>query len=447
MFDYLKQKLSGEDKNIYKNIAGAFLVKGGALFLSLFTMPAYIRFFNNQVVLGLWFTILSVLNWILTFDLGIGNGLRNKLTYALTRKDKELTKYYISSAYISIGGVIVICSIIFYFTSQYINWNKFFNIDVTTISPVTLENVVKIVFLGIVLQFILKLVTSIFYALQKSAINNFLTLCSSIVTLLLILILPSRDNDSNVILMAWVYVLAVNVPLLIATIAIFAKKLSYARPNIKYFTIKYAKDILILGGAFFFAQVAYMIIMNTNEILISYFSDAQYVVDYQIYFKLFTLIGTIFSLALTPIWSAVTKALTEKKYYWVRKLYKKLLLFAGLGCLLEFLLIPFLQLIINIWLAEDAIQVNYFYALVFAIFGGLMILNSVLSSIANGAGELKTQVIFFGTGAVIKIPLSWFLVTQLDSWIFIIIVNIISLSLYCIIQPIFIKNYFKKLSQ
>lgn len=65
---------------------GAFAVKSVSLCLSLFTMPAYIRFFQNQTVLGVWFTIVSVLNWILFFDLGLGNGLRNMLPDAIEKR-------------------------------------------------------------------------------------------------------------------------------------------------------------------------------------------------------------------------------------------------------------------------------------------------------------------------------------------------------------------------
>ena len=92
MIDKIKKKLSNlteNDKIVYKNIIGAFVVKGGALVISLFTMPTYIKFFNDDVVLGLWFTVLSMLNWMLNFDLGIGNGLRNHLTKALIKKDDQ----------------------------------------------------------------------------------------------------------------------------------------------------------------------------------------------------------------------------------------------------------------------------------------------------------------------------------------------------------------------
>lgn len=95
----LKKIINNENNRvILSNALGSLFIKGGALIISLLTMPAYIKYFNNQETLGLWFTILSVLMWVLAFDLGIGNGLRNHLVYALANKDNILAKKYISSA-------------------------------------------------------------------------------------------------------------------------------------------------------------------------------------------------------------------------------------------------------------------------------------------------------------------------------------------------------------
>ena len=126
-------KFTEKNKIVIKNVVGAFLVKGGALVLSLFTMPAYMRFFNNEEVLGLWFTVLSLLTWILNFDLGIGNGLRNHLTKSLTENNREESKKLISSSYISIGIICLFFLFLGSFIFIFINWNKMFNIDETII--------------------------------------------------------------------------------------------------------------------------------------------------------------------------------------------------------------------------------------------------------------------------------------------------------------------------
>ena len=244
--------------------------------------------------------------------------------------------------------------------------------------------------------------------------------------------------------LAIVHILAVNVPLLLATITVFSKRLKKCKPNLKFFEKKYARDVMKLGGVFFWVQIMYMIITTTNEYLITWLTGPEMVVEYQIYNKLFTLIGIIFTLALTPIWSAVTKALAEQKYTWINKLYKVLKLMALFAIICEFGIIPFLQLGINLWLGSNAIQVNYLYAIIFAISGSIFIWNGVNSSIANGLGELKTQSIFFTIGAIIKVPVALVFVMMCNSWIGVVAANIISMSLYCIIQPIWLNNMLKK---
>lgn len=432
------------NKEIICNALGAFLVKGGALVISLFTMPAYMRYFDNQLILGLWFTILSVLSWILTFDLGIGNGLRNHLVPALVNKDQTRIKKYISSAYVVIGAIVILSICLSVLLFRFINWNIIFNISSDIVSEKTLNITVGIVFSGIMLQFLFKLITSILYAMQKSALNNLLSLLTSIITFVYVLVAKSSDISTNLISLAVVNVLAVNLPLFLSTIIVFTKELRGCKPEIRYYDKNYARDVMKLGGIFFWVQIMYMVITATNEFFITWFTGPEMVVEYQIYTKLFTLIGMVFSLALTPIWSAVTKALSEQNFTWIKKLYKTLKLMALFAIICEFGMITFLQFGINLWLGHKAIQVNYFYAIAFAMYGSMIIWNGVISSIANGCGELKTQSIFFTIGALIKIPIAWILVGVLNSWIGVIVANILAMSLYCIIQPMWLNKFLSK---
>ena len=443
-FNYRIKNINYDDKVILYNTIGAFMVKGGALVISLFTMPAYMRYFDNQQILGLWFTILSVLSWVLTFDLGIGNGLRNHLVPALLNKNQLKVKKYISSAYLVIGSVVILSIVFSTIFFRFINWNTTFNVSSELVSKNTLNITVGIVFSGIMLQFLFKLITSILYAMQKSALNNLLVLLTSIINLLYVSLTKSSDISTNLISLAVVNVLAVNLPLFTATIIVFAKELKGCKPEIKFFEMQYARDVMKLGGIFFWVQIMYMVITATNEFLITWFTSPEMVVEYQIYNKLFTLIGTVFTLALTPIWSAVTKAHSERNFIWIKKLYKKLKVIAMLAIIFEFGMIPFLQLGINLWLGDNAIQVNYLYAIAFAMFGSIIIWNGVISSIANGCGELKTQSIFFTIGALIKIPIAWVLVGVFNSWIGVIVANIIAMSLYCLIQPMWLNKFLSK---
>lgn len=434
--------LSSNDKIILENVLLAFLVKGGALFITLFTLPVYIKFFKDDIVLGLWYTLLSLLNWILNFDLGIGNGLRNYLAITISKKNREKTKIYISSAYFSIGIIVGILCILFILMARFFDWNTILNISENCISKSKLRITIVIVFLGVMAHFWLRLVNSILYALQKSSINNFLVLITNTIILLVTLILPSKSNEINIINMAILHAVAVAFPLLICSWVIFFKVLPYAKPTLKFIRKKEIKDVLSLGGSFFFIQIAYMLIMSSNEFLIAKILSAKYVVDYQIYYRIFSLGSTIFTLALTPLWSAITKAYSEKNYNWIKIIYHRFILLAILFCLGEFLIIPFFSIILKVWLGgENNFKIQLVKCIAFSIFGSLMILNGVFSSIANGLGKLKVQSVSFTIGAIIKIPIAFLLIKICESWIGVIWANIICMSIYCIIQPIYLKKY------
>jgi len=167
MFKRIKN-LEKRNLDILINVIMAFVIKGGGLFISIFTIPAYMRYFDNKILLGVWFTILSVLSWILNFDLGIGNGLRNRLVDTFVNKNYMKAKEYISSAYIIITLIAMGVALLGYIISPYINWNTFFNISEKYISTNVLLETVRIVLLGILIQFVLRIVTSILYALQHS---------------------------------------------------------------------------------------------------------------------------------------------------------------------------------------------------------------------------------------------------------------------------------------
>ncbi len=434
----------GKTRNVLFNTFAAFGVKGLALVVHIFTMPIYMRYFSDQQVLGVWYTVLSVLTWILSFDFGIGNGLRNQLTDALTHEDKLRIRKLISSSYFLIGAVVVILMIAGVAIIPFANWNMFFNIDKNLISAETLQAVVRYAFIGIALQFFFRLINSVLYALQKSAINNLLALISSVLQFSYALLAPVESADENLRRFAFAYLICSNIPLVITTVIVFLGKMRFFRPSLQYFEWSCAKGILSLGGIFFLCQVMYMIIVNTNEFFISAYTDPANVVPYQIYYKLFSLGSSLYMIGLTPIWSAVSRAVAEKDSLWLQRLNRTICKFSIVACICEFALILPLQWIINFWLGEEAIQVNYAYALCFALFGASMIFQSGVSTIVCGVGKMKAQAICYVVAVAIKLISIYFLLPATGSWIIVVLVNALILIPYCIIEQINLNRYFKQ---
>ena len=205
--------------------------------------------------------------------------------------------------------------------------------------------------------------------------------------------------------------------------------------------------MLGFGMKFFFAQIFFMFLMSTNEIFITKFFSAADVVDYSIYYRLFTAVGSLFMLALTPLWSKVTRDLTQKKYAVIQKTNRVLYLLAAVAGLAQLAILPFLQWIINIWLGDEAIAVHMPTAMIFALFGSLYIFNVVLTTVANGMGELRTQMLFYGIGAALKIP-AVFLLTRAGRsimWNIVPLFNCVVLAVFCIYQLVWIERKIKQL--
>src|SRR5829696_5056165 len=84
---------------VKRNIYVSFLAKGGSVALNLALVPLTIDYVNPMQY-GVWLTLSSIIAWFGFFDIGLGNGLRNKLTEAITIGDNELGRKYVSTTYL-----------------------------------------------------------------------------------------------------------------------------------------------------------------------------------------------------------------------------------------------------------------------------------------------------------------------------------------------------------
>ena len=257
-----------DNYNLFKNIFLSFVVKGFSLVVSLFSMSLYISYFNDDVILGLWFTLLSVLNWISTFDLGLGNGLRNKLVSFLIKNDKEKINQYISSSYIICGLFSFVVLLFGILILLFVDLNKVFNVSFNIVDKKFLLLSLLILFAGTMFSFVLKLINSIFYALQKSAINNIIALISSIIPLIFIACFKSNNNQINLFYLSIVYSISICLPLIIANIYAFkSKDMIGSFPKRKYFNKEIATTVLNLGGQFFIVQIYLCLLVRLMNIL------------------------------------------------------------------------------------------------------------------------------------------------------------------------------------
>ena len=72
---------SGRSKDAVNNIALSLVGKAISVLSSLLIVPLTINYVNPTRY-GIWLTLSSIIAWVSFFDLGMGNGFRNKFAEA-----------------------------------------------------------------------------------------------------------------------------------------------------------------------------------------------------------------------------------------------------------------------------------------------------------------------------------------------------------------------------
>lgn len=439
------RNINGNTKTIAKNAFYSFVIRGFALAISFFSTPAFIRYFQNNEVLGVWYTLLSILTWFLAFDLGVGNGIRNHLVIAIAEKKKENIKQILASGFASVIGITLILTIVGWWLICTINLNSLFNIPDNLISSEVLRKCTILVFIAIMMRFMLTTVSSIFYALQRSAVNSFLSLCVSILQFLFIIAFHYENVETALVNISWAYLLICNLPVIVAGIWVFFTDFKDCRPTIKSVTKEAAKKIMGIGLIFFFCQIFYLIIANTNEFFVSHYWSPTATADYSFYYRIIMLVSMGVSLALTPTWSMITKAYAEKNYHWLKKLYRSFQLVGYFIILAEFALVPFLQPIMDIWLGKGHLTVELSVSIAFACFGATFLYSSMLSTIVCGLAKMKLQFWCYGIGSLLKIAFIIIIARISSDWAWVVWSNVFILLPYCVLQQLQLNRLFAKL--
>lgn len=436
--------LDNKSRGLLKSSSYIFLIKGVSLGISLLTIPSYMSYFSEDVSLGFWFTILSLLLWVLNFDLGIGNGLRNELVDHIELNNNKSIKMTLSSAYGFVSSVSIVLFSVFLLVQNHIDWNALFKISTIYIRPIDLKISIKILFLGVLSQMILRTITYVLFALQKAHIVHLINIPTNILLISAVNILIFLGYKNNLILISSVYAISITMPLIFITIILYLKRYRLYRPEFKLIKIPIMRNLLRSGIVFLWLSLMTMIIQSSNEFLITRFISAREVIPYSLYHKIYFTFSTVMIIMISPVWSMVTKAKSEKDYKWVLKIYRILFIISTIMFIMMVIGSLLIQFVFNIWLRSNSIETKYSIAVLFSLYSYLFINMSIISAISNGMNFLKSQAIILTIVAIINIPLAFLISRFEQSFISIVIANIFSIIPFVAIQGAIIYKEIKK---
>jgi len=420
--------------HIKRNILLIAIGRISTILISFAIIRASFDFINNPAIYGLWLTILSTVSWISSFDLGIGNGLRNKLAESIAKNDFSRGRLYVSTCYILIFAVTSSFVLFFFSTSHFLPWQIIF--PGTTIPPEDLGFLMLIIFSFAFFRFFFSLINSIAYAFQDSFIPSHIEACSSGLFLLGIMICENLDISRNIFGLAYLRSFSSLSVLIVFSLALFASKYRKVQPSARNFSPPLIKDTLSLGFRFFILQCCALIIFTTDNMIVLHTTGPEDVVSYHLTQKLFSVFSIAASIVLTPIWSAFTEAFTNNNLIWMKKTIKALLKLFFISTIAILLFSVFSSKFILFWIGSSVVPSNSLTLLV-AASTILLIWNSIFSSMVNGIGKINIQLFTGLFGAVINIPISVFFASSLNLGCSgVVLGTIVSMGLSGILVPV-----------
>lgn len=402
----IRQFNNGHERSIKakRNIFYSSIIKGLSIIISLLLVPLTIHYVNPTRY-GIWLTLSSIIGWFGFFDIGFGNGMRNKFAEAIAKGEHELARIYVSTTYGILTIIISIVLIVFLCVNPFLNWTRILNTPADMAGELSVLAI--IVFSFFCIQFILQLITTILTANQEPAKASLFNLLGSLFSLLIIFILTKTTNGNLIYLGT---TLGLTPVLVLAASSLWYYKKEYRKyaPSLRYVKFGFARDLMYLGFKFFIIQIAAIVIYQTSNIIIAQLFGPAQVTPFNIAFKYFSIISMGFGIVMTPFWSAFTEAWTKKDIPWIKNTVKRLIQLWVLICIVTLIMLFSANFIYRLWVGKE-IEVPLSISIIMAVYVVLNAWCGIFSHFLNGVGKIKLQLYFGGIGALINIPLSIFL--------------------------------------
>lgn len=391
---------------LQKNILASFLIKGWSAVIVLLLVPVTLHCLGDYKN-GIWLTISSMLLWIDNMDIGLGNGLRNKIAEYMAHHEVHRARQLVSSTFALLSCVIIPVILVLVGLIVSCDTYQVFNASPSMVND--LDMVLIVTILLVCTTFVFKLIGNFYMGMQLPAVSNLLIAIGQTLALIGTYIVYWSGSHS----LMYIAIVNTAAPLFVYLVAFpytFLYKYPQLRPSFRLIDFKEAKAVVNTGIQFFIMQISSVILFMTSNILISNLFTPSMVTPYQITYRYFSILLVAFTVICMPFWNATTDAYERGDIEWIRDATRKLrLMIIGIiACMtLMVLLSPWVY---SIWIG-DSITIDIRMSIVMASYIFILIYSMRYSYFINGIGKLRLQLIFTTSAAILYIPLAY-LTTQ-----------------------------------
>ena len=298
----------------------------------------------------------------------------------------------------------------FLFINPFLDWSKLLNTQPEMAGE--LSSVVLVVFTFFALRFVLNLIGIILTSDQLPAVNNSFGPLGNLIALAAIYLI-TKFTHGNLLYISLIYSATPVLILIVASFYFFNGKYEFIKPDLKSVDFKYFKPLADLGLKFFVLQISFVIIFSTDNIIITQILGPAEVTPYNIAFKYFGIAIMIFTIVLTPFWSAYTEAFTNGDMKWIKTSIKRLIMIWLAVVMGVVFLLGISKYFYLMWVG-DKVYVPFLLSVFMGLYTIIITWTMIFVYFVNGIGKIKIQMYCGIIGMIINIPISIFFAKNLN---------------------------------
>ena len=343
----------------------------------------------TQEEYGVWLTLSSVLLWFSFFDVGLGNGLRNYLTQALSMGDWKLGRKYLSTTLVIMSGIVLFFLFITFLAYWMVDFSRLFN--TRSIPPQELSMIFLVASVFTLNMFLVKNVGVIFMSMQRYAVNDLLLLLGNLLSLLCIWWFV-RLNYSSLLAVVLVFT---SVPVLVFLIAGAFLFFYYPQllPSFKAVDYSLTRMLVGKGLSFFLIQItSCLVVFASANVFIAQYSGPSDVTVYNLAYKYFNVLAIGYTIFISPLWNAYTDAYVKGDMLWIRRSFIRSLMILGLFVALGAVMLIVAPWFYHFWV-QGRVEVPSMVSLSVLLFILSFNFNNAVTYLLNGLNIIWVQTI------------------------------------------------------
>lgn len=396
---------SGRALARHRAIALTALVSGAARGISILTtlisVPLTLHYLGTERY-GMWMT-LSAFSLLLSFtDFGIGNSVLTAVADSSGRDDRHGLRRQIASAYAAMALIALLMLAVLVAVYTLIAWPALFNVT-DPLARAEAGPSAGAFFAIMALTTPATLIYRVQLGLQQGFRASIWQAAANLAALAALVIATQAQGS-----LPWLVLALAGAPIVVAlinTADFFWRLRPDLRPRRGDANLGAMRVLSRDGGLFLVLQICAAIMFQTNAIIIAQTLGPDAVAEFAVPERMFSVVGVVLSLLLTPLWPAYGEAVARGDLGWVRRTLRRSLIVAAASSTILALVFVAAGPTLLGWWVGNAVSPPFSLLIALGIWKIIESVGSAVAMFLNGVNEIMIQAAFAVVTAAASVAL------------------------------------------